>query len=408
MAGPSTPFETNGGTAFTTYPQGETFIDAVIAGSVLAKKVTLGTTAGGRAITAVLLGYPTAPSLGDITECHFVVASQHGIEQSPREAAFQFVRDLAYNATSDDLIKLAQTPVIVIPTANPDGFVAGTRTNGNGVDLNRDHLALTQSETRCIASVIVSRNPLFVYDGHEASVASYQVNGAYFATDAAPSLKEYSTNVASEMTTLMAGYTYGPYDYTDHEGTLQSSASLRSLPCILVETLDGQTSVVKTEQHYKAMYGLYRYVCTNITATRTARTEAKNYYTYSGAEAYVPWYGYDGVTIPAQVGYIVYDYSRIKYLEMLGINVMYTTEVEEYPYVSMNQPSSYIAALVLDPVAPRKSVSAEAAPRTINYVAGRDSTMTLPNAVVQLGGSRMNAKLLITQVGGARLISWGA
>lgn len=407
MAGPATPFETNGGTVFTTYAQGETFLDAVVAGSSLARKVTLGITREKRAISCVIIGSPTAPQLGAVTECLLVVASQHGSEESPREGAFQFLRDLAYNATTEDLSKLSTLPVIVIPTANPDGFVAGRRENANGVDLNRDHLALTQVETQVIASILASKNPVFVLDGHEASVAAFQVNGAYYATGASSVIKTFATGIDSEMVTLFPDYTYGPYDSTDNEGTLQSSSTLRGSTFLLVETLESQTPTIKASQHYRSMYGMFRYISANLSATRTTVQGAKDDYQAQGREAYEPWYGYESKTIPCRMGYSFTDATKINQLHLLGADIHWGSDVNEGFYVSMDQVAAPILALIMDSAAPRRLIEGESPGLYFGFAEGVSPALSMPGAQASLAGGRYVVRRVVAQVGGQRHILMG-
>ncbi len=81
----------------------------------------------------------------------FVEANIHGGEFEGADAMMQAIRDLVTlprgtNATVDDLLDNAI--VVVIPTTNPDGRVAGRRQNDNRFDMNRDLLVQSQSEIR--------------------------------------------------------------------------------------------------------------------------------------------------------------------------------------------------------------------------------------------------------------------
>jgi hypothetical protein len=56
--------------------------------------------------------------------------------------------------------------VWIVPTLNPDGYVAFTRENANGVNLNRDGLAETQPETRAFFALLDAVHPDLVVHGH--------------------------------------------------------------------------------------------------------------------------------------------------------------------------------------------------------------------------------------------------
>jgi Zinc carboxypeptidase len=81
----------------------------------------------------------------------FVEANIHGGEREGTDAMMQAIRDLVTlpygtNDTVDELLDHAI--VVVIPTTNPDGRVAGRRQNENRFDLNRDLLVQSQAEMR--------------------------------------------------------------------------------------------------------------------------------------------------------------------------------------------------------------------------------------------------------------------
>ncbi len=81
----------------------------------------------------------------------FVEANIHGGEREGTDAMMQVIRDLVTlphgtNDAVDELLDRAL--VVVIPTTNPDGRVAGRRQNENRFDLNRDLLVQSQPEIR--------------------------------------------------------------------------------------------------------------------------------------------------------------------------------------------------------------------------------------------------------------------
>jgi murein tripeptide amidase MpaA len=73
-----------------------------------------------------------------------IFAQQHGNEQSGKEGALLLVAELLKpeNQYLFDKIDFA-----LVPQMNPDGSEKNQRRNGNSLDLNRNHLILTEPET---------------------------------------------------------------------------------------------------------------------------------------------------------------------------------------------------------------------------------------------------------------------
>lgn len=405
MAGPLTPAEAGG--TWATFAQGEDFLTAVLAGSSLASRISLGRSAGGLAISAITLGSPSPKPLGEAAGAVVIFASQHGNEPAPREAAFRFLRDLAYNASPSDLALLATTPVIVVPTASPDGAVSGDRFNANGVDVNRDHIALAQPEARAMASLMLASAPSLVLDAHEEDVASYQVSSAYFAPGAAPPIKAFAPGLKAAMQAIFTDYTFGDYPLVDHEGTLQSAASLSGFPFIVVETLIGQSAAARIDQHYRSMFGMFRFIAQNLADALAARDGAMQSYRDEGAAAYAHSYGYESGTISAKRGYTIPTSSpAVRTLQLLGAEL--TDSNDGSFYISMAQAAAGVIPLAIDPKAPRPVAKATPLEEGMGAVVGAKDGYTLPSVVADVGGRRADARLLITHLSGQRRVDWSA
>lgn len=127
----------------------------------------IGTTGQGRPLHLLTIGAAQVEGLEGTTPTVMFVGSQHGNEPAGRETCLKLIRDLAYTEDADLLDQLSRQTVLVVPSANPDGREANTRGNGDGVDINRDHLALRTIEAQAIAEVFNRFHPSMVLDLHE-------------------------------------------------------------------------------------------------------------------------------------------------------------------------------------------------------------------------------------------------
>jgi hypothetical protein len=98
----------------------------------------------------------------------WLIGQQHGNEPAGGEAMLA----LAAALSSGELESLlARISVVIVPRGNPDGAAADRRVLASGSDLNRDHLLLSQPETRALHQAMRLLPPDVVIDHHEFSVA---------------------------------------------------------------------------------------------------------------------------------------------------------------------------------------------------------------------------------------------
>ena len=129
---------------------------------------TVGRSLQNRPIQLVAVGAPApadqaAAAGGSVA---LFTCSVHGDENSGREACLQMARDLAFTADAA-LSRFLERTTVLFVNPNPDGWVADTRGNAEGVDVNRDYMDLATPEARAIVKIIRDWKPDVLNDLHE-------------------------------------------------------------------------------------------------------------------------------------------------------------------------------------------------------------------------------------------------
>lgn len=169
-----TPFEVSNGATWTTVPQAQKFLRELDASTERVSVSTVGRTTQGRPLQLVQVGAP-APQPGATASKGSVLmytCSVHGDEPSGREACLQLARDMA-TTTDPAWLRLLRSTTVLLINPNPDGWVANTRGNADGVDVNRDYMSLATPEGRAIAKVIRDWKPDVLNDLHEYGPSTY-------------------------------------------------------------------------------------------------------------------------------------------------------------------------------------------------------------------------------------------
>ncbi|MDA8017908.1 MAG: DUF2817 domain-containing protein, partial [Thermoanaerobaculia bacterium] len=153
-----------------------------------------------------------------------LIGSQHGNEQSAKEASLALIRDL----TVGDLRPLLEeVNVLVMPQMNPYGNYVDIRRNEQDLDLNRDHVKLEAPQTEAIHRVFRRWMPEVTVDAHEKGNDYYQISyGCVSNANIHPSIQTFSREVIlDEVATDLekAQVTFHEYLITQRMG-VESSA----------------------------------------------------------------------------------------------------------------------------------------------------------------------------------------
>jgi Zinc carboxypeptidase len=90
----------------------------------------------------------------------------HGDEWEGTDGSLRVIERLATATDAATARLLRRARIYLTVSNNPDGRVAGTRTNSRGFDLNRDHATSSQPESRAVRDVVIGTQPLVMLDEH--------------------------------------------------------------------------------------------------------------------------------------------------------------------------------------------------------------------------------------------------
>lgn len=252
----ATPFEANGNSAWTTLAAERAFYDTLAASTGRLAVQTIGTSFGGRNIDLVRIGASTPPAPRSAAGALFITGCPHGDEPSGREACMALARDLAETSDPSLLAYLAEHPVYMIPTNNPDGFASLQRPNGAGDDLNRDHILLANPETVLVATAIRDLSPDIHLDLHEADQSGSAEMQLLWPTN--PNVDTALRDAAQALVTALqaagtaGGFTNALYGVGGEGPEIgRNTAGLRHTLGILFETLNrnGNTRARRVTTH---------------------------------------------------------------------------------------------------------------------------------------------------------------
>jgi hypothetical protein len=159
---PKTPLENNQYQSLPKSDEISDFIHDLAGKSEWAQVVTLGQSAGGRDIEAVLISSGLGNKLSVM-----LIGSQHATEASGAEALQMLVRDILTDSKNNWLDDMN---FIIIVNANPDGRDNNTRLNATKGNINIDYIELGEDETILFVKALKKYQPNVILDLHESYV----------------------------------------------------------------------------------------------------------------------------------------------------------------------------------------------------------------------------------------------
>ena len=177
-------------------------------------------------------------------------SQMHGNESTTTKALFDFFKFLTQKEYFQEEIAtfLSSHTFYIIPILNPDGAQLYTRENANGIDLNRDALDLSQSESRVLRELFTSVQPNLCLNLHDQRTMYSLPNGksatVSFLSPAADVQMDITEARKVAMSEIVRMYTtlsryipeqIGRYDDNFNENCVGDTFQKLGVPTILFE-----------------------------------------------------------------------------------------------------------------------------------------------------------------------------
>jgi hypothetical protein len=234
---------TTGNSTYTSDVEEADFTARLDAASDRVRVVELARTLENRPMNMLILGYPKPPDTAaeiSAMPTFMLNCNVHGNEPSGRESCMTIARVLATTEDPQILAMLSKMTVLIVPTTNPDGRFHNTRGNTTGQDLNRDHAALEQNETKGLARALRDYTPDVSIDNHEGDTEDLPILSPRNLNTYEPLFQEGKSMVIDWMygDAARSGWWMGPYSTggDSHEGILRNTAGLKNSISMLGES----------------------------------------------------------------------------------------------------------------------------------------------------------------------------
>ncbi len=159
----ATPLEKNNYQKVTSYGQMISYLQKICNSYKWMRVDFIGESTEGRKIPVVEIS--NSETGKDTSKIKILIfAQQHGNEQSGKEGALLLLKEIG-EGKLDYLFE--KVDLLIIPQMNPDGSEKNKRQNGNGKDLNRNHLTLSEPGTRGLHNLYNKFLPEATLDVHE-------------------------------------------------------------------------------------------------------------------------------------------------------------------------------------------------------------------------------------------------
>lgn len=232
MSVPTTGLEQRGYVSpWTTFAEEADYIDALLSEVPAIEKHVIGQ--GETGLDLNLFTFGNGP------RSIFIKAQVHSDEVAGRDALLTCLREWSTDTSSTMSAYLEEVTMLLLPTCRPDSQTS--RHNANEVNINRDHVTVSQSETRAIQGVITDYQPDVMVDVHEGrNITNDYATSKVLNPNISTGLQSLSHDLEQAVKTAVEAdsFTWEPYQNHNIRGPeyAHNSGGLRHAVGILLES----------------------------------------------------------------------------------------------------------------------------------------------------------------------------
>ncbi|UCF64718.1 MAG: DUF2817 domain-containing protein, partial [bacterium] len=192
-----TPLEASKFTSLSSYDDMMMYLKNLDNSSTLISMEIIGESVQGRKLPVLYFTTDKRPGMKrNQKPVVLIFCQQHGDEPSGKEAALFLARKLI----QEERHLLENLDLLLLPQMNPDGSEKAERRNANEMDLNRNHVILSEPETQALHRLFLEWMPEVTLDVHEYSAVSQDWVKSGFIKNADVQLGKVSNaNIAPEI-----------------------------------------------------------------------------------------------------------------------------------------------------------------------------------------------------------------
>lgn len=373
---PTTGFEDNGGSDWTTLQEEIDFLNEIAAISDRVTVTQEGTSVLGKPIHLVRVGDPLKTD-EEIAKGRnmFIMGTPHGNEPAGREMSMKLIRDLAFTEDPEMLDLLNKSTILFTPTPNPDGRDENKRTNDWGLDNNRDNLNITSPENELIAGVLSYYQPDITVDLHERPTGTTPDIEALWPRNlnVDEDLRELNVKLVEDYVFPSAqedDFTTGIYGSPggaggEDERILRNMGGLRNGLSLLTESAGNAPKLERVEMQESVTKGALNFYYDYFDEIKTVREGAKERRAQDGIDPSVPFYldGADNfeptnVLETKPMGYLFSEEQANQANRHFNWFNLNTEKLNKGVFLTMNQSMMTVVPLLFDERAKYTEVSA--------------------------------------------------